>query len=196
MSCGVLSGAALGWGGSLLFGFTISENSRLPTTHSTPEPQTLNPKIPTPNPNPKPQTQEREGDVSFEEQLKGLEAVIRAGKVRYVGVSNETSYGVSEFAHAAKSAGLPKIQTIQVGGGCRMCWSCAWQGGVWWGWWGVGCCVCCAEGFFRDFVSRSTDAHPPSSFATTTNATTNTTTTTDTNTDTAELLPSAVPHCV
>jgi hypothetical protein len=34
-------------------------------------------------------------------------------QVRYVGVSNETSYGVSEFVHAAKSAGLPRIQTIQ-----------------------------------------------------------------------------------
>ncbi|GBF92777.1 aldo keto reductase [Raphidocelis subcapitata] len=56
---------------------------------------------------------EREGDVSFEEQLRGLEEVVKAGKVRYVGVSNETSYGVSEFAHAAKAAGLPKIQTIQ-----------------------------------------------------------------------------------
>jgi hypothetical protein len=34
-------------------------------------------------------------------------------QVRYVGVSNETSYGVSEFVHAAKAAGLPRIQTIQ-----------------------------------------------------------------------------------
>ncbi|KIZ07436.1 Aldo/keto reductase family [Monoraphidium neglectum] len=56
---------------------------------------------------------EREGDVPFEEQLRGLEDVVKAGKVRYVGVSNETSYGVSEFAWAAKTLGLPKIQTIQ-----------------------------------------------------------------------------------
>lgn len=34
-------------------------------------------------------------------------------QVRYVGVSNETSYGVSEFIRLANSAGLPKIQTIQ-----------------------------------------------------------------------------------
>jgi aryl-alcohol dehydrogenase-like predicted oxidoreductase len=34
-------------------------------------------------------------------------------QVRYVGVSNETSYGVSEFVHASKAAGLPRIQTIQ-----------------------------------------------------------------------------------
>lgn len=56
---------------------------------------------------------EREGDIPFEEQLRGLEEVVKAGKVRYVGVSNETSYGVSEFVHAAKAAGLPRIQTIQ-----------------------------------------------------------------------------------
>jgi hypothetical protein len=34
-------------------------------------------------------------------------------QVRYIGVSNETSYGVCEFVHAAKTAGLPRIQTIQ-----------------------------------------------------------------------------------
>lgn len=56
---------------------------------------------------------ERPDSVGFEEQLRGLQEVVQAGKVRYVGVSNETSYGVSEFAHLAASAGLPKIQTIQ-----------------------------------------------------------------------------------
>lgn len=34
-------------------------------------------------------------------------------QVRYIGVSNETSYGVSEFVHTAKAAGLPKIVSIQ-----------------------------------------------------------------------------------
>lgn len=34
-------------------------------------------------------------------------------QVRYIGVSNETSYGVTEFCHLAKTAGLPKIHTIQ-----------------------------------------------------------------------------------
>ncbi|KAJ4778116.1 Voltage-gated potassium channel subunit beta-1 [Rhynchospora pubera] len=51
--------------------------------------------------------------VPFEEQLKAFEELISAGKVRYIGVSNETSYGVMEFVHAAKSAGLPKIISIQ-----------------------------------------------------------------------------------
>eukprot|EP00195_Chlamydomonas_chlamydogama_P008782 CAMPEP_0202895972 /NCGR_PEP_ID=MMETSP1392-20130828/5060_1 /ASSEMBLY_ACC=CAM_ASM_000868 /TAXON_ID=225041 /ORGANISM="Chlamydomonas chlamydogama, Strain SAG 11-48b" /LENGTH=332 /DNA_ID=CAMNT_0049581173 /DNA_START=217 /DNA_END=1215 /DNA_ORIENTATION=- len=56
---------------------------------------------------------ERPGDVPFEEQLRALQEVVRVGKVRYIGVSNETSYGVSEFVHLAKTAGLPKIVSIQ-----------------------------------------------------------------------------------
>lgn len=34
-------------------------------------------------------------------------------QVRYIGVSNETSYGVMEFVHTAKVEGLPKIVSIQ-----------------------------------------------------------------------------------
>jgi aryl-alcohol dehydrogenase-like predicted oxidoreductase len=56
---------------------------------------------------------EREGDVPFDEQLRALERVIKDGKVRYVGVSNETSYGVMSFCHAAETLGLPKIVSIQ-----------------------------------------------------------------------------------
>lgn len=47
------------------------------------------------------------------EQLKGFQELIDEGKVRYIGVSNETSYGVMEFVHTAKVAGLPKIVSIQ-----------------------------------------------------------------------------------
>ncbi|KAG8370424.1 hypothetical protein BUALT_Bualt14G0115400 [Buddleja alternifolia] len=47
--------------------------------------------------------------VSFVEQLRGFQELIDQGKVRYIGVSNETSYGVMEFVHAAKVEGLPKI---------------------------------------------------------------------------------------
>lgn len=45
-------------------------------------------------------------------------ALLHRLQVRYVGVSNETSYGVSEFIHAAKATGLPRIQTIQ---NCEWC---------------------------------------------------------------------------
>ncbi|KAI3692945.1 hypothetical protein L6452_32770 [Arctium lappa] len=51
--------------------------------------------------------------VPFIEQLRAFQELIDEGKVRYIGVSNETSYGVMEFVHAAKAEGLPKIVSIQ-----------------------------------------------------------------------------------
>ncbi|TKV92528.1 hypothetical protein SEVIR_9G167200v4 [Setaria viridis] len=51
--------------------------------------------------------------IPFEDQLKAFQELIDEGKVRYIGVSNETSYGVMEFVHAAKAQGLPKIVSIQ-----------------------------------------------------------------------------------
>ncbi|KAI5649572.1 hypothetical protein M9H77_35577 [Catharanthus roseus] len=51
--------------------------------------------------------------VPFVEQLRALKEVIYEGKVRYIGVSNETSYGVMEFVQSAKDLGLPKIVSIQ-----------------------------------------------------------------------------------
>ncbi|CAL9754959.1 uncharacterized protein LOC135642410 [Musa acuminata AAA Group] len=51
--------------------------------------------------------------VPFIEQLQAFQELIDEGKVRYIGVSNETSYGVMEFVHAAKVGGLPKIVSIQ-----------------------------------------------------------------------------------
>lgn len=54
-----------------------------------------------------------ENPVAIEETLRGLENVIKAGKVRFVGVSNETAWGASHFLHLAKTLGLPRIQSIQ-----------------------------------------------------------------------------------
>ncbi|KAL4567490.1 hypothetical protein LXL04_023075 [Taraxacum kok-saghyz] len=51
--------------------------------------------------------------VAFVEQLRAFQELINEGKVRYIGVSNETSYGVMEFIHVAKTEGLPKIVSIQ-----------------------------------------------------------------------------------
>ena len=51
----------------------------------------------------------------FEEQLAGLQEVVRSGKVRYVGVSNETPYGVCRMVALAQQFPdlYPKIISIQ-----------------------------------------------------------------------------------
>ncbi|KAL3690563.1 hypothetical protein R1sor_016872 [Riccia sorocarpa] len=52
--------------------------------------------------------------VPIEEQLGALSRAKEAGKIRYVGVSNETPYGVMEFCRLADSdPALPRIVTIQ-----------------------------------------------------------------------------------
>lgn len=47
------------------------------------------------------------------EQLQGLAELVNAGKVRHIGLSNETPWGVSEFVRCAEQLGLPKIITVQ-----------------------------------------------------------------------------------
>ncbi|NER38725.1 MAG: NADP(H)-dependent aldo-keto reductase [Oscillatoria sp. SIO1A7] len=59
---------------------------------------------------------ERQRDtIPIAEQLEVFADLIKAGKIRYLGVSNETSWGVCEFCHAAKQFNLPKIVSIQNG---------------------------------------------------------------------------------
>jgi aryl-alcohol dehydrogenase-like predicted oxidoreductase len=47
------------------------------------------------------------------EQIEAMDELIRAGKVRHYGLSNETAWGVCEFARLAKIHGLPQPVTIQ-----------------------------------------------------------------------------------
>jgi len=51
--------------------------------------------------------------VPIAEQLAALADLSKAGKVRYIGLSNETPWGVSEFVRCAEKLGLPKIISIQ-----------------------------------------------------------------------------------
>ncbi|UXY14615.1 aldo/keto reductase [Chitiniphilus purpureus] len=46
-------------------------------------------------------------------QLEALDQLVRAGKVRYVGLSNETPWGVMEFLRLAREHGLPRPISIQ-----------------------------------------------------------------------------------
>ena len=39
--------------------------------------------------------------------------LVKAGKVRYIGLSNETPYGVHEFVRLAEQHGLPRVATVQ-----------------------------------------------------------------------------------
>jgi aryl-alcohol dehydrogenase-like predicted oxidoreductase len=50
---------------------------------------------------------------SVQEQLEGMSRLVKAGKVRHIGLSNETPYGVGEFVRVADQHGLPRIATVQ-----------------------------------------------------------------------------------
>ncbi|XP_031488460.1 uncharacterized protein LOC116256279 [Nymphaea colorata] len=52
--------------------------------------------------------------ISITEQLGALADAVEAGKIRYVGLSNETPYGVMKFFHISESdSRYPKIISIQ-----------------------------------------------------------------------------------
>ena len=51
--------------------------------------------------------------TSIHEQLEALAQLVKAGKVRYIGLSNETPYGVHEFVRLAEQHGLPRAMTVQ-----------------------------------------------------------------------------------
>jgi len=47
------------------------------------------------------------------ETLQALDAQVRAGKIRHIGVSNETPWGVMGFLQAAEQCGLARIVSVQ-----------------------------------------------------------------------------------
>ncbi|MDO6617911.1 MULTISPECIES: NADP(H)-dependent aldo-keto reductase [unclassified Shewanella] len=47
------------------------------------------------------------------ETLEALAEVIRQGKVRYIGVSNETPWGLMQYLRLAEKHGLPRIVSVQ-----------------------------------------------------------------------------------
>ncbi len=47
------------------------------------------------------------------DQLQALAGLIKAGKVRQIGLSNETPYGVHEFVRLAEQHDLPRVATVQ-----------------------------------------------------------------------------------
>jgi aryl-alcohol dehydrogenase-like predicted oxidoreductase len=59
------------------------------------------------------QTHWPDPEVPIELTLEGLARVVKAGKVRYIGASNETAYGLTRALYTAQYKGLPKYETIQ-----------------------------------------------------------------------------------
>ncbi len=55
----------------------------------------------------------RDTPVPIAETLAILADFVKAGKVRHVGVSNETPWGLMQFLAAADKGGLPRIQSVQ-----------------------------------------------------------------------------------
>lgn len=57
---------------------------------------------------------ERE-ETPIVEQIEGMAAAIKAGKIRAYGLSNETAWGLAEFTRVAKENGLPPPASVQNG---------------------------------------------------------------------------------
>lgn len=57
-------------------------------------------------------SREREGPA-IAEQVEAMAQLIRAGKIRHYGLSNETTWGVCEFHRAARTLGVPGPVTLQ-----------------------------------------------------------------------------------
>ncbi len=51
--------------------------------------------------------------ASIQEQLEAMAELVQAGKVREIGLSNESPYGVHEFVRLAEQYGLPRVATVQ-----------------------------------------------------------------------------------
>ncbi len=50
---------------------------------------------------------------SFEDILEALEKYIKSGKIRYIGMSNETPYGLSRYLEISKNKGAPRMMSVQ-----------------------------------------------------------------------------------
>ncbi|MEX0961044.1 MAG: aldo/keto reductase [Burkholderiales bacterium] len=60
-----------------------------------------------------PAKEKKPGGPSIHEQVEGMAAMIKAGKIRHYGLSNESAWGVCEFHRAAKELGVPGPVTLQ-----------------------------------------------------------------------------------
>ena len=52
-------------------------------------------------------------ETAIHEQLEAMAKLVKSGKLRYIGLSNETPYGTHEFIRLAEQHGLPRVMTVQ-----------------------------------------------------------------------------------
>jgi len=61
-----------------------------------------------------PVAQDTEGSLaSITEVLETLGTLVDAGKIRHIGLSNESAWGTAQFLRIAEAQGLPRVATIQ-----------------------------------------------------------------------------------
>jgi len=51
--------------------------------------------------------------ISIAEQLDALAAMVQSGKIRYIGLSNETPWGLGQFVRLAGELNLPRVVSLQ-----------------------------------------------------------------------------------
>lgn len=51
--------------------------------------------------------------IAIEETLTALDAAVKSGKIRHIGVSNETPWGVQEYLRVSNNKSLARVQSIQ-----------------------------------------------------------------------------------
>ncbi len=55
----------------------------------------------------------KQPETPIEETLRALEDIVQSGKVRAIGLSNETPWGTIKFLELANREGLPRVESIQ-----------------------------------------------------------------------------------
>jgi Predicted oxidoreductases (related to aryl-alcohol dehydrogenases) len=61
-----------------------------------------------------PSNQDRESVIAgMIEKLEALDDCVKAGKIRAIGLSNETTWGTQKFLSLAEARGLPRVATVQ-----------------------------------------------------------------------------------
>ncbi len=59
------------------------------------------------------QHKENDDAIALETTLSALNELVKQGKIRHVGLSNETPWGMAECLRLARELGLPRIQSVQ-----------------------------------------------------------------------------------